>query len=175
MNPGDDGGWLPSRCLLLLRRKKKQHPNRIAAIPSRAKGTPTPIPIFWRLVSPVVLKAGAAVPGVLLEVGAELAVEDLDSIGVRDLLEDLVAETPFDDDTELKVVVIESVTDPDSDDEYAALLDIEPEADSSVCDGCHQSVSVGCSVAVTDTSLFQSLVEGVAVGHAVSGPNSLMR
>lgn len=142
MNPGDEGGWLPSMCLLRRQRKKKQQPNRAAPTPSRAKGTPMPMPIFWRLVSPVVLNAGAAVSGARVNVEAGLVVMDLEGLEVEDPCEDMAVDRPLDDDgTGLASVVVElRGYDLDGEDNCIALLGTDS-------DGCHQSVSV----AVVDT------------------------
>ena len=60
MKPGDEGGSLPSMDLLFLRRIKRQHASKSAAIATSANGTPIPIPSFSRLDRPESAGAGAS-------------------------------------------------------------------------------------------------------------------
>lgn len=167
MKPGDEGGSLPFTCFLFRRRYKMQHANSSATKASSAKGTPTPSPIFWVLLSPGSSKAGASRFAVALGKGVELKVRTLDS------------------DDELGCDVIDCEIEPEEkspDDavELEAILrlpDMEDVMDGfqALEDGCSENDDVVEGSTVTDTGALLSEADGAAVGQAVSGPNSAMR
>jgi hypothetical protein len=142
MKPGDDGGSVPSSCLLLRRRRRKQQPNSSAAMPRRPNGTPTPMPIFWDRVKPVLLKGGASGSVDALELGVRLALEvfDREVVVANDVGKDEISllETSLDDAVEEAIVL--RLSDPDGVAESEALTGTEFETGALV--------SVGWSVAV---------------------------
>jgi len=202
MKPGDDGGWLPSMDLLLFRRKIKQHASSNAASASTASGTPTPSPIFSRLVKPASLEAGATGSVVGFKVADELAAEDAD-------VEMVVSEDDDnddddddddgddDDDDEVAGVVESSEEDPEEDTRLVASLEALPEdavgvgvvlkpSDADIAEDCtalvdndsgtdestFEVVSVGNAVGDAVTSVGNASLAG---GAAVAGPNSCMK
>lgn len=160
--------------LLLLLRMIKQHPNNIAAIASTASGTPTPSPIFSRLVRPESLDAGAIGSVVELGVAEELDGDD----EVEKIVED--AEEDSEDDARLDVSlerlvedgvgvgVVLKPSDPDVVEESTALVDSVSSTDESV----FEAGPVGTSVADAVTSVGNASLAG---GAAVAGPNSCMK
>jgi hypothetical protein len=183
MKPGDEGGSLPSTCLLRRRRRKKQHANKIAAIASTASGTPIPIPSFSRLVRPESLEAGASGSAVALELSGALELEeDIDS---EEVDEDADEDGDEDaDDAELEIsldklledaVGVETgleLSDSDSVDDSEALVDNEFKIEESVFEAWDKLVSLGCSVTDAVTSVGSAPLAG---GAAVAGPNSAIK
>jgi len=170
MNPGDEGGWLPSIALLLFRRSKKQQPNKSAAIASNASGTPTPIPIFSRLVRPESVDSGAtgSAVAVEVEVADELSELEAEDIDVERLLADegtvdIKVEEP-EEDAELNVSVDELLD--------AVGVDVEIVSDPDDIDDCNTLVSVGNPVTDAVTPVGNVPLAG---GAAVAGPNSCMK
>lgn len=162
MNPGEDGGWEPSTCLLR-RRRRKQHANRRAATLRRANGTPTPSPIFWRLLSPESLDSASTGSAVALEVGVILLVEALDGVWLEDSeLDDALEEVLEDCIVELEDALVV--------DELSELDDAE---DTGVSVGLLDIASEVCAL-VSDGSPVE-LTSGGVVGHADCGPNCLTR
>jgi hypothetical protein len=181
MNPGDDGGSLPSIDLFLFLRRIRQHTSNNAAIASTASGIPTPIPIFSRLVRPDSLDAGAT--GSVVELGVAEALEGEDADANR-----VVA-----DEEEVASVVDDAEADPEED----AKLDVSLEAileetvgvgivlklsdpdiaedsvaDSNTEEPVFEAVSVGRPVTDAVTSVGNASLAG---GAAVAGPNSCMK
>lgn len=173
--------------LLLFRRKTKQHASSNAARASTASGTPTPSPIFSRLVRPASLEAGATGSAVGFRVADELAGEDAD-------VETVVSE---DDDGEVAGVVESSEEDPEEDTRLVVSLEALPEdavgvgvvlklSDPDIAEDCTALVDNDSS---TDESTFEVVSVGNAVGNAVTsvgnaslaggaavaGPNSCMK
>lgn len=168
MNPGDEGGWLPSIALLLFRRSRKQQPNKSAAIASNASGTPTPIPIFSRLVNPESLDSGATGSAVAVEVADELSELEADDIDVERLLADETAvnikvEEP-EKDAKLDVSVDELLD--------AVGVDAETCSDPDDIEDCNTLVSVDDPVTDAVTPVGNVPLAG---GAAVAGPNSCMK
>jgi hypothetical protein len=174
MKPGDEGGSLPSTCLLRRRRRKKQHANKSAAIASTASGTPIPIPSFSRLDRPESLESGATGSAVALELSDAFELEE-------DIDEDVEEDA---DDAELEIspdklledaVGVETrleLSDPDSVDDSEALVDNESKTEESVFEAWDKLVSVGCSVTDAVTSVGSAPLAG---GAAVAGPNSAIK
>jgi len=190
MKPGDDGGWLPSMDLLRFRRKIKQHASSNAASVSTANGTPTPSPIFSRLVRPASLEAGATGSAVGFKVADELAEENAD-------VETVDSEDDDDDGDEVATVVEDSEEDPEEDLtlvvsleallEYAVGVEIvlklsDPDIaedgtalvdnDSNLDESTFEAVSEGNAVGDAVTSVGSASLAG---GAAVAGPNSCMK
>jgi len=176
--------------LLLFRRKIKQHASSNAAIASTASGTPTPSPIFSRLVRPASLEAGATGSAVGFKVADELAEEDADVDTVvsedDDNDDDEVAsvvesseEVP-EEDTKLEVSlealledavgveIVLKLSDPDIAEDGTALVDNDSKIDESTL----EAVSEGNAVGDTVTSVGNASLAG---GAAVAGPNSCMK
>lgn len=63
---------MPSLCLFFRRLRHKQQANNIAARARRARGIPTPSPIFCSLLKPALLERGARGSAEELELGLEL-------------------------------------------------------------------------------------------------------
>lgn len=168
MNPGDEGGWLPSIALFLFRRSRKQQPNKSAAMASNASGTPTPIPIFLRLVRPESLDSGAMGSAVAVEVADELEEPGVEDIDVERLLADgTTVDTKVEEseeDTKLDVSVDELLD--------AVGVDAEIVSDLDDIDDCNTLVSVGNPVTDGVTPVGNVPLAG---GAAVAGPNSCMK
>jgi hypothetical protein len=167
MKPGDEARSEPfTRLPLRRRRSRKQQPKRTAATARIPRGIPTPNPIFWFFVRPVVLAAGAS--------GSEVA-DDVED-DVADGVEDDVAEDVEDD----------VGTDVESDVES----EVEADAEADVGDGVAEE-SVGreeasdaldtgkvldsVKLSVVVDAVLSALETGEDVSHAVSGPNSWTR
>jgi hypothetical protein len=153
-----------------------------------ANGIPTPRPIFWLLVSPLLLAAGETGSSDALGVDAELVRAELDEATIdSDVVEDLRVESLFgelaDDLVDVDSVTIEdtvadTLRDADADaeaaDECAALLDTEYDTEGSVCEDCESAVELGhCQLLCVGVAC-ASVVGGVG-GRAVSGPNSFTK
>jgi hypothetical protein len=166
MKPGDEGGTDPATCLFRLRRSKKQHPNRRAAAPKMPNGMPTPSPIFWFLVSPSLLADGATGSLEALGVDFELVRAEMDEPALDADLEELA------DD----LVEVENVTDwLDADEDCAALLGTEYDADGDVWEDCGSAVDDGQGQLVIVGVASAPVVVGGVGSRAVSGPNSLTK
>jgi hypothetical protein len=128
MKPGDEGGTDPATCLFLLRRSKKQHPKRRAAVPKMPNGMPTPSPIFWFLVSPSLLADGATGSLDALGVDFELVRTELEEpVLDADTVDDPDLEELADDPVEVENVAgwLEADADFDAAEDWEALLGVE--------------------------------------------------
>ncbi|KAI4957061.1 hypothetical protein J4E86_005533 [Alternaria arbusti] len=176
--------------LLRFRRKIKQHASSNAANVSTANGTPTPSPIFSRLVRPASLEAGATGSAVGFKVADELAEEDADVDTVvsedNDNDDEEVAsvvesseEVP-EEDTKLEVSlkalledavgveIVLKLSDPDIAEDGTALVDNDLDIDESTFEAVSEGNAVGDAV----TSVGNASLAG---GAAVAGPNSCMK
>jgi len=175
---------------LLFRRKIKQHASSNAAIASTASGTPTPSPIFSRLVRPASLEAGATGSAVGFKVADGLAGEDADveivesedddddsdevASVVEDSEEDLVEDTTLVVSLEalledaVGVEIVLKLSDPDIAEDGTALVD----NDSNIDESTFEAVSEGNAVGDAVTSVGNASLAG---GAAVAGPNSCMK
>jgi hypothetical protein len=181
MKPGDEGGSLPLMDLLFLRRMR-QHASKSAAIATSANGTPIPIPSFSRLDRPESARAGASGSADAVEYGDRVLVDALEAEElVARVVEDVTDDADGELDPKLEVSLerllddtvpeenVLKLSDPDSVEDSAALVDTDSEADESVLEACDALVSDGCCVADAVTSLGRASVTG---GAAVAGPNS---
>jgi hypothetical protein len=158
----------------------RQHTSNNAAIASTASGTPTPIPIFSRLVRPDSLDAGAT--GSVVELGVAEALEGEDA-DVDKVVSDEEAAGVVDDvevdpeedaklDVSLETILEETVgvgialrlSDPD--------IAKDSVADSNTEEPVFEAVSVGRPVSDAVTSVGNASLAG---GAAVAGPNSCMK
>jgi hypothetical protein len=185
MKPGDEGGTDPLTRLLFRRRRKKQHPRRIAAAPKIPKGIPTPSPIFWVFVSPLLLAGGAAGSSVALGVEGELLVVEIEDTALEpDKVEDVRVESLLDwladDLVDVENVTIEDITtdrlrDADTADDCDALLGREDGIEVVACEDCHALLDLGQSHSLCVGVACGSVVWGGTGGDAVFGPNSWTR
>jgi hypothetical protein len=168
MKPGDEGGTEPLTCLFFRRRRKKQHPRRIAAAPKIPNGIPTPSPIFWVFVSPSLLAGGAAGSSVALGLEDELPVVEIEDAAlepenVEERRVDSLFERLADDLVDVENVTTDDITtdrlrDADTADDFDALPDTEDGIEGFACEDCH---------ALVDLGQFHSLCVGVACGSVV--------
>jgi hypothetical protein len=171
--------------LLLFLRRTKQHTSSNAAMTITASGTPTPMPIFSRLVRPASVDAGATGSAVELEVADELAAEDTGVERVVSDCDDELAgavedsgEGPEEDarldvsltllEDAVNVGVVLKLCDSDITEDAAALVD----NDSSIDESIDEAVSDGNPVGDTVTSVGNASLAG---GAAVAGPNSCIK
>jgi hypothetical protein len=166
--------------LLLFLRRTKQHTSSNAAIAITASGTPTPMPIFSRLVRPASVDAGATGSAVELEVADELAGEDTgveeavsdcnDELAgtVEDSEEDPEEDGRLDVEVAVDVGVILRLEDSDIAEDTAALVDNDSSTDESI----DEAVSDGKPVGDAVTSVGNASLAG---GAAVAGPNSCIK
>lgn len=169
---------------LLFLRRMKQHPSKIAATASTASGTPTPSPIFSRLVRPESLDAGAIGSAVELGVADELDHEDeVENVVAEDVKVAGVVEDAGEDSEEdakldvwlkrlledaVDVGIMIKLSDCDIVEDSAALVD----SDSSADEYGFEAVSVGRAVTDAVTSVG---IASLAGGAAVAGPNSWIK
>lgn len=176
MKPGDEGGWLPSMCFLRFRRRRKQHPNKSAAMARTANGTPTPIPIFSPLVRPDSLDAGATGSAEALgvadgvEIGDEFGAEERNVESVLAVEEIDDAGDDSDEDVELNVSLDTLLDDAVGVDVIPELSD--PSNDDPVFEACDRLVTDGSPVTDAVISVCTASVSG---GAAVAGPNSSIK
>jgi hypothetical protein len=151
MNPGDEARSEPlTRLPLRLRRNTKQKEKRMKAAESIPSGMPTPSPIFWVLVRPSLLAAGAS--GSEVEDDARPEVED----GAG-------AEAEGDS--------IADVGDGVVDDGVGR----EEASDEILCEIEALVPDVSAELSVVDAVVSTLADVGDDVSHAVSGPNSRIR
>jgi hypothetical protein len=170
MKPGDDGGMEPLTSLFLRRRRRKQHPRRIAAAPSILNGIPTPSPIFWVFVSPSLLADGESGLDVALEVEDALLDAEIEDTALdrERLANDLVdVENVTTEDT-----VTDRLRDANAVDDCDALVRIEDGADGVAREDCHALVVLGHSHSLCVGVACASVVCDGTEGGAVFGPNS---
>lgn len=168
MKPGDEGGSVPLHILFLLRRRRRQHTKTKAIVPRIPNGMPTPSPNFSFLVSPALFVAGESGAVVALT-----AVVDPD-VSIFEENGGLVVESndefaKMDSIVELGVTGGTRSCDVLSNAQVGRLV-IEGK-DTAVLvvgvNGQFQFASGGVTMAVE--------VVGGEGGHAVSGPNSLIK
>jgi hypothetical protein len=173
MKPGDDGGMEPLTSLFFRRRRRKQHPRRIAAAPRMPKGIPIPSPIFCVFVSPSLLADGESGSDVALAIEDELLLSEIEDVALdRDMLaDDLVeVENVTADDT-----ITDRLRDADTADDCDALLGAEDGADDAAREDCHALVDIGHSHSLCVGVACASVVCGGTGTDAVFGPNSWTR
>jgi hypothetical protein len=145
-------------------------------------GTPTPSPIFSRLVRPESLDAGAIGSAVELEVADELDGEDVDvekvvaDDDVAGVVEDAEEDPEEDGKLDVSLEALDAVdvgivlrlSDTDVIEDGDSLVDSDPSTEEAVS----EAVSVGSAVTDAVTSVGNASLAG---GAAVAGPNSCMK
>lgn len=181
MKPGDDARSEPSIDFLFLRRRqRKPHANSSAARPKMPTGMPTPNPIFWVRVSPASAADGASGSAATLGLAVDLDVVDLveEILEAEECVSDVVDDAEDGDAVEADALLedridVDKVVPDDAEvrtaDDRVARLGLEDGAERVGREDCDAGVETGtedCTAVVCS-----AVVCGVAVGHAVSGPN----
>jgi hypothetical protein len=163
MKPGDEARSEPfTRLPLRRRRSRKQQPKRTAAAARIPRGIPTPSPIFWFFVRPVVLAAGASGSEVADDVEEDVT-EEVDDDVDADVESDVKSEVEVDAEADVGDGVAEESVGREEASDVLDTVEVLPSDDA-----------VKLSVVVVDAVL-SALETGDDVSHAVSGPNSWTR
>ena len=184
MKPGDSGGMEPSTCFFLRRRQSRQHAKKRAATPRRPSGMPTPRPTFCAFVKGPLDAGGASATAVGMAV-AELDVDEeaewdfvTDDSEMNDREDALVYEVAKEvaDAVGLLVRTLDAV---DADTcvlLVASLLVCDAlSLDSEDCVDLLGSAVTSVADAVAVAVAVNPPLVGASVGHAVCGPNFLIK